>query len=78
MILVVGTSAQVYPAAGFIAKARRRGARVVVVDPRAREDDETYGLQEGDFAFADDAATMLPKLLEPLIGKIEQPGPSPH
>jgi len=74
IILVVGTSAQVYPAAGFIAKARRRGARVVVVDPKAREHNETYGLQEGDFAFAGDAATLLPELLAPLIGNMKGDG----
>ncbi len=32
-LLVIGTSATVYPAAGLIALARDRGARIVVVDP---------------------------------------------
>lgn len=74
MILVVGTSAQVYPAASYIDKARRRGARVVIVDPRAEEEDELYKVKPGDFAFARDAAEALPVLLEPLIGKLQADG----
>ncbi|KAF4122168.1 NAD-dependent protein deacetylase, SIR2 family [Geosmithia morbida] len=65
MLIVVGTSAQVWPAAGYILKARRRGARIAVVDPNA----ESIGsLHMGDFAFSSDAATSLPSLLEPVIG----------
>jgi NAD-dependent SIR2 family protein deacetylase len=74
MILVVGTSAQVWPAAGYIEKARRRGARVVVVDMNAEDPEETYKLKAGDFAFARDAAKALPVLLEPLIGKLQGDG----
>lgn len=74
MLLVVGTSAQVYPAAGYIDKARRRGARVVVVDPKAEDDEEIYKIKQGDFAFARDAAKALPALLEPLIGKLQEDG----
>lgn len=67
-MLVVGTSAQVYPAAGYIDKARRRGARIVTIDPKAEEDGEITQLEQGDFAFARDAAKALPELLYPLIG----------
>lgn len=74
MILVVGTSAQVWPAAGYIEKARRRGARVVVVDMNAEDPEETYKLEADDFAFARDAAKALPVLLEPLIGKLQGDG----
>jgi NAD-dependent SIR2 family protein deacetylase len=74
MILVVGTSAQVWPAAGYIEKARVAGAKVVTVDPMAEEADALRRLRKGDFAFACDAATTLPILLEPVIGKLQEDG----
>lgn len=74
MIIVVGTSAQVYPAAGYIQKARKRGARVVTVNIEAEEEQELSKLVPGDFAFGQDAAIILPKLLEPLIGQQQANG----
>lgn len=73
-MLVVGTSARVYPAAGYIDKARRRGARIVTIDPKAEEDSEITELTPGDFAFARDAAQALPELLAPLIGVKQEDG----
>ena len=46
------------------------GARVVVVNPEAEDASELYKLRPGDFAFGRDAAEWLPKMLEPVIGKI--------
>lgn len=74
MILVVGTSAQVWPAAGYIEKARERGARVVTVDPTAEDEENEYRIKPGDFAFGRDAAKALPEMLEPLIGKLQSDG----
>lgn len=74
MMLVVGTSAQVYPAAGYINKARRRGARIVTIDPKAEEDGDITEIQKGDFSFAMDAAKALPELLRPLIGVRQDDG----
>ncbi|KAF5025592.1 hypothetical protein F66182_2336 [Fusarium sp. NRRL 66182] len=71
LMLVIGTSAQVYPAAGFISKAKGRGARVVVINPDAENEDELQRISRGDFAFGQDAAEYLPLLLEPIIGKLE-------
>ncbi|KAK2613063.1 hypothetical protein QQS21_000993 [Conoideocrella luteorostrata] len=71
LMLVVGTSAQVYPAAGYISRAKLHGARIVTVNPEAEDEDELYKIQPGDFAFAGDAAEYLPKLLEPVIGKLQ-------
>lgn len=56
LLLVVGTSGVVYPAAGLASFARRRGARVVVVNPDATPDD-------GDVVIADDAARALPAIV---------------
>jgi NAD-dependent SIR2 family protein deacetylase len=70
-MIVVGTSAVVTPAAGYIEKARRRGARIVNVNIDAETDAELSRLTPQDFAFGEDAATCLPKLLAPIIGELD-------
>lgn len=72
LMFVIGTSALVYPAAGYIQKARAAGARVVVVNPDAETPEELAKMQAGDFAFSQDAAEYLPLLLEPVIGKLPE------
>jgi NAD-dependent deacetylase len=58
VMLVVGTSGAVWPAAGLVGQARRRGAAVVVLNPHPSEiDDEAGHLLRGT------AATLLPRLL---------------
>ncbi len=74
LILVIGTTAIVSPAASYIEMAREAGAAVVTVNLDAHNDENLADLEEGDFAFAGDAAVLLPQMLEPLIGKIEQTG----
>jgi NAD-dependent SIR2 family protein deacetylase len=69
-MLVVGTSAQVYPAAGYISRAKLHGAKVCIINPET----EQHQLLPGDFAFAQDAADVLPKLLEPVIGTLQEDG----
>jgi NAD-dependent SIR2 family protein deacetylase len=60
VVLVVGTSAQVVPAAGYVRQARSRGAVVAVVNPdRAAAE----GLRRRDFFFEGDAAELLPVLV---------------
>jgi NAD-dependent deacetylase len=57
VMLVVGTSGAVWPAAGLAAKARRSGAFVAIVNPHASEiDDEAHVLLQGT------AAQLLPRL----------------
>ncbi|KAH8427928.1 SIR2 family NAD-dependent protein deacylase [Aspergillus melleus] len=69
LILVVGTSSQVYPAAGYVDKARDRGARVAVVnmDPN---DVGASRLKPGDWFFQGDAGTIVPEILKEVIGEI--------
>ncbi|KAJ6437825.1 NAD-dependent histone deacetylase, silent information regulator Sir2 [Purpureocillium lavendulum] len=74
LMLVVGTSAQVWPAAGYISKARLHGARIATVNPEAEEEADVFKLPAGDFAFGQDAAVCLPQLLEPVIGKMGEDG----
>ena len=70
LILVVGTSARVYPAAGYIDEARYKGARVCVVNMDTN-DAPRSGWADGDWLFQGDAATILPELLKPIIGDIK-------
>jgi NAD-dependent deacetylase len=58
LLLVVGTSGAVWPAAGLAGLARQAGARVVIVNPHASEiDDQAHHVLRGT------AATLLPALL---------------
>lgn len=59
VMLVVGTAAVVFPAAGYTQKARRKGAVVAVINP---DPDACAGLGSKDFFFQADAADILPKL----------------
>lgn len=75
MVLVVGTSSVVYPAAGFAEQARTKGrTSVVTVNLDAEKPATLAELKEGDFAFAGDAAEVLPRLLEPVIGEMREDG----
>ena len=59
VMLVVGTSGAVWPAAGLVGRARQRGARVLIVNPAPSEiDDEAHVVLRGT------AARALPLLLD--------------
>lgn len=61
VMLVVGTSGAVWPAAGLVSRARRHGAFIVVVNPAPSElDDEAHLVLPGT------AAQLLPSLLDAL------------
>jgi NAD-dependent deacetylase len=60
VMLVVGTSGAVHPAAGLAHTARRAGAQVIILNPEPSEiDDEAHLLLRGT------AARILPALLQP-------------
>lgn len=69
LIMVIGTSASVYPAAGYVDSARYKGAKVAVIntDPN---DEPRSGMMKGDWFFVGDAAQILPELFQPVIGDI--------
>ncbi|OAL53762.1 NAD-dependent deacetylase sirtuin-5 [Pyrenochaeta sp. DS3sAY3a] len=69
LIMVIGTSAKVYPAAGYVDQARSRGARVAIInmDPN---DIPARGLENGDWFFQGDAAQIIPEILQSVIGEI--------
>jgi NAD-dependent deacetylase sirtuin 5 len=70
MMLVIGTSALVYPATSYIEAARRQGARVVVVDIE-KEDPSLLALEEQDWYFQGDAALLVPEMLRPITGSLD-------
>jgi NAD+-dependent protein deacetylase sirtuin 5 len=69
LILVIGTSAKVYPAAAYVDRARHKGARVAVINTD-RDDVPAGGLEKGDWFFQGDAAVILPELFKPVIGDL--------
>lgn len=72
LILVIGTSSKVYPAAGYVDRARAKGARVAVVNmDKADAPGGKNGLREGDWFFEGDAAELVPQMLKGVIGDIE-------
>lgn len=66
LMLVIGTSSIVYPAAGYTEKARSKGARVAVINMDA---DHAKGMREGDWLFQGDAAEIVPELFRGVIGE---------
>ncbi|KAF2494831.1 NAD-dependent deacetylase sirtuin-5 [Lophium mytilinum] len=72
LIMVIGTSARVYPAAGYVDDARERGAKVAVVnmDPA---DIPAGGMYDGDWFFQGDASEIVPEILKSVIGEVELP-----
>lgn len=75
LILVVGTSAKVFPAAGYVEEARAKGARVAVVNmDRSDIPGGPKGLKNGDWFFVGDAGKILPEILKPVIGDVSPQG----
>ncbi|KAK4200828.1 putative NAD-dependent deacetylase [Triangularia verruculosa] len=74
MVLVIGTSSFVYPAAGYAERARTEGrTAVVTVNLELGSAQGRNKIEEGDFGFEGDAAVLLPELLKPVIGEVEAP-----
>jgi NAD-dependent deacetylase len=59
VMLVVGTSGAVWPAAGLVGLARHRGAKVIIVNPAPSEIDD-----EAHLVLRATAAQALPMLLD--------------
>jgi NAD+-dependent protein deacetylase sirtuin 5 len=71
LCLVIGTTATVSPASSYVQAARKKGARVVVVNMDSKELGSAGSLRKGDFLFKGDAALILPEILKPVIGELE-------
>ena len=68
LCLVIGTSSRVYPAAGYSEMARKKGARVAVVN---MEKGDARNLTAKDWFFEGDAAVLVPQMLESVIGEVK-------
>ncbi|KAK3998366.1 NAD-dependent protein deacylase [Cladorrhinum sp. PSN332] len=73
LVLVIGTSGVVWPAAGFAEQARSKG-ETSVVTVNMELDVGGGGVRKEDFGFQGDAGSLLPELLEPVIGKMVTDG----
>ncbi|KAH3682557.1 hypothetical protein WICPIJ_006469 [Wickerhamomyces pijperi] len=67
LVLVIGTSGTVWPAMGFIERAKKRGAKVAVFNTEI-EDLAALEKNGRGWGFQGDAAEWLPRALEPVIG----------
>lgn len=74
LVLVIGTSSVVWPAAGYAEQARTAGTSVATINLEAELPHNLANMEEGDFAFAGDAAELLPRLLAPVIGEMKGDG----
>lgn len=75
LMLVVGTSAVVFPAAAYIHAARVQGARIAVINTEEPSEEDqgnpVTALREGvDWLFQGSAADLLPDLLKEVIGSV--------
>jgi NAD-dependent deacetylase sirtuin 5 len=71
LMLVIGTSAKVWPAAGYVDLARAKGAQVAVINMDANDvPGGAHGLEPGDWFFQGDAGEILPEILKSVIGDI--------
>ena len=72
LMIVIGTSAKVFPAAEYINIARSKGARVAVINMEKYDElSGRGGLQRGDWFFQGDASVIVPALLRGEIGQVE-------
>ncbi|KAH8648700.1 DHS-like NAD/FAD-binding domain-containing protein [Xylariales sp. PMI_506] len=68
LCIVIGTSGIVWPAAGYADFARKKGARIAVVNMEASD---IKNMRPGaDWVFVGDAASVVPQLLRPLVGEL--------
>ena len=68
LMLVIGTSSQVFPAARYTDIAREKGAKVAVIN---MDEDDAVGLKSGDWFFQGDAGEIVPEILKSIIGEIK-------
>ena len=71
LIMVIGTSAKVCPAAGYVDLARAKGARVAVIN-MDKKDMPAGGMYNKDWFFEGDAAAIVPELLKSVVGEITE------
>jgi NAD+-dependent protein deacetylase sirtuin 5 len=71
MMLVIGTTAEVYPAARYIERARQKGARIAVINMDSENLGATGSLREEDWMFEGDAGAIVPEIFRTVIGDLK-------
>ncbi|KAL4971090.1 SIR2 family NAD-dependent protein deacylase [Aspergillus stella-maris] len=69
LMLVIGTSSKVWPAAGYVEQARGKGARIAVVNMDPNDMGKGKFTSE-DWFFQGDASVIVPEMLKGVIGEI--------
>ncbi|KLJ13740.1 hypothetical protein EMPG_11343 [Blastomyces silverae] len=72
LVLVIGTAATVHPVLSLVTQARRKGAKVCVVNPDQESAQKVGGLDEGNWWFRGGAAEVLPEIFKEVIGDAEE------
>lgn len=71
LMLVIGTSATVWPAANYIHAARLAGAKIAVFNMEKSDIENATGyLWKEDWSFNGDAGEVLPELLREVVGTV--------
>jgi NAD+-dependent protein deacetylase sirtuin 5 len=70
-MLVVGTAAAVYLAAGYISRARSKGAPVAVINMDGSDLGAIGSLNEQDFMFVGDSGVIVPYVLMEVIRELD-------
>lgn len=73
LCIVIGTSGNVIPAAGYAHQIRQSGGKVAIVDLDVNAGGWRGGKKSFDWVFEGDASKIVPELLRPLIGEITIP-----
>lgn len=75
-MLIMGTRAQVSPAANYIHAARTAGARVATlnVEEERVDDSPVTRRREGDWYFRGDANATVPEVLREVVGIVKEVG----
>ncbi|SCU78530.1 LADA_0A06084g1_1 [Lachancea dasiensis] len=68
LVLVIGSSGKVWPAMGYVERAKKTGSKVAIFNTLIDDLDEVRKAKD-IWGFQGDAAKILPKALKPLIGE---------
>lgn len=72
LVLVIGTSGKVWPAMGYVERAKKSGSKIAIFNS-VIEDLDQVRKNKKVWGFQGDAAQLLPKALKPLIGEKYKP-----
>ncbi|KAF3190248.1 hypothetical protein TWF788_009050 [Orbilia oligospora] len=72
LCLVIGTTGQVWPAAGYIEICRGKGAKVAVINMEIDDNPHLGGVKSAEWLFKGDCAQILPDILQPIIGSMDE------